>query len=523
MKKQTRGFASLTLAILLTAIGWNLAGNFEAQAATNLVVNAETKLEANDAGPTVTFGVDVAINANTAAVGALNVTHGAVYIFTLTGTNWARTQVLTAGVPAAQFESFGSAVALSSNVLVVGQPLNYQTNLTGEVYVFTNSGTTWSFQQRLGEVGSPVPGSGFGSAVDVSGKTLVAGNPLESSGTPNSGAVYVYQEIGTNWLLQAKLKANDATNNASLGGSVAIDGNTILAGANDAAYVFVRNGTNWTQQKKLTDPVLPVGGGFGGSVALEGNVAVVTARKAASNSNSGAVYVFVRTGTNWVFRQELVLGNDESNSVFGASVAIYNGAIVVGLPTETVDGILAAGAVDLFQFNGTSWVLTQEVAATDANSGAALGATVDFAGAGIIAGAPFDFEVGRSSTGAAYIFSVRTTTPPVVPIASASPNVLFPPNHKLVPVTISVANHASFTSCKIVSVSSNEPIAGKGNSKKSQDWIITGDLTLLLRAERTGNNKAGRIYTIEVACTDLAGNPVSTTVLVTVPHDNGKK
>jgi hypothetical protein len=121
--------------------------------------------------------------------------------------------------------------------------------------------------------------------------------------------------------------------------------------------------------------------------------------------------------------------------------------------------------------------------------------------------------------GAAYVFSLNGTNPPIELVATASPNVLFPPNHKLIPVTITVSNHESFTSCRIVSVSSNEAQPRKGKTISPPDWIITGDLTLLLRAENSGRNKAGRIYTIEIACTDLNGATISTSVTVSVPHD----
>ncbi|MEO5801916.1 MAG: hypothetical protein ABIR24_00175 [Verrucomicrobiota bacterium] len=523
MKQQLRGLAGGARVILLIVVGWSLAGHFNTQAATNLVVDTETKLVPSVGARELMFGSDVAISGATAAVGAQQTFHGAVYIYSLVGTNWRQTQILTAGKPATVLDRFGAAIALSSNVMVVGQPAQYNSGTPREVYIYTNSGTAWLLQQTIAH-GLPLEGSEFGSAIGVSGQTIAAGDPwaYTGSGALYEGAVFVYSQIGTNWLIQARLRANDSPINLRLGSSVAIDGDTVLAGASEAAYVFVRNGTNWTQQQKLIDPILQFGLGFGGSVALEGNVGVVTARKASSNSDSGAVYIFVRTGTNWVFQQELILGDNENNSLFGATVAIHNGKIVGGVPNGSVDGISDAGSVNIFQFNGTSWVLAQEIAATDAAPGAALGASVDFGVGGIIAGAPFVIDVGRAGQGAAYIFAAAATNPPVVPIATASPNILFPPNHKMIPVRISVSNHDSFNSCRIISVSSNESIIGKGSPKTSPDWIITGDLTLLLRSERSVKNKAGRIYRIEVACTDSTGKTMSTTVIVTVPP-HGKK
>jgi len=121
--------------------------------------------------------------------------------------------------------------------------------------------------------------------------------------------------------------------------------------------------------------------------------------------------------------------------------------------------------------------------------------------------------------------TVQDTTPPVISAISARANVLWPPNHKMAPVTVAVtASDICDTApvCKITSVSSNEPENGLGDGDTAPDWQITGNLTLNLRAERSGTGN-GRIYTIAVTCTDTSGNPSSRNVTVTVPKDQGKK
>jgi hypothetical protein len=111
------------------------------------------------------------------------------------------------------------------------------------------------------------------------------------------------------------------------------------------------------------------------------------------------------------------------------------------------------------------------------------------------------------------IITIRDRTPPKIIAVRASPSVLWPPNHKLVPVRILVwaTDACGPVKNRIVSVSSNEPA---GN--KLPDWIITGDLTLLLRAERSPRG-SGRVYTIKVESGDQAGNKSYATVKVFVP------
>jgi hypothetical protein len=71
-------------------------------------------------------------------------------------------------------------------------------------------------------------------------------------------------------------------------------------------------------------------------------------------------------------------------------------------------------------------------------------------------------------------------------------------------------------------VSSNEPDNGLGDGDTANDWVITGPMTVQLRAERAGNG-TGRVYTITVRCTDAAGNSSERTVTVSVPKSQGKK
>jgi hypothetical protein len=110
--------------------------------------------------------------------------------------------------------------------------------------------------------------------------------------------------------------------------------------------------------------------------------------------------------------------------------------------------------------------------------------------------------------------TVSNPKPPRIISIKTDPNILWPPNHKLVPVKVSVRTEGGCgpVKCRILSVQSNEPTGPES------DWVITGDLTLLLRAERFGNGH-GRIYTIKIQCRDTAGNTSTGTAQVVVPHN----
>ena len=116
--------------------------------------------------------------------------------------------------------------------------------------------------------------------------------------------------------------------------------------------------------------------------------------------------------------------------------------------------------------------------------------------------------------------TVVDTTPPAITSVSASPNVITKNDHSMVPVTITASatdGCGGLVTCRIVLVTSNEPISGTGGGDVSPDWVITGDLTLQVRAERSPKGN-GRVYTVTVQCTDAAGNASTSLVTITVPR-----
>ena len=132
------------------------------------------------------------------------------------------------------------------------------------------------------------------------------------------------------------------------------------------------------------------------------------------------------------------------------------------------------------------------------------------------------FTCSATSAGGSASESVtvmRDATAPVIASVTADPATLWPPNHKMRAVSIAVdASDAGAppVACSIDSVGVNE-----GANNHEPDSVVTGALTVDPRAERDGKG-SGRVYTVEVVCTDDAGNAAVGSVEVTVPHDQGK-
>ncbi len=134
---------------------------------------------------------------------------------------------------------------------------------------------------------------------------------------------------------------------------------------------------------------------------------------------------------------------------------------------------------------------------------------------------------GATSTDDA-VWSVRDTVPPTISV-SVDPAVIWPPNHRMVPVhaTVTATDACGSPSVVLAAVTSNEAmgrIKGKGDGGPDVQGADIGraDFDLLLRAERLGTGQ-GRVYSIVYSATDAAGNGSAARATVTVPHDQGRR
>lgn len=124
---------------------------------------------------------------------------------------------------------------------------------------------------------------------------------------------------------------------------------------------------------------------------------------------------------------------------------------------------------------------------------------------------------GSGNTSTATQTVTVTAPPPAIENVSATPAVLWPPNHRMADVTISyeTTGGCSGVSCVIDSIVSNEPANGSGDGDTAPDWEIAGAHHVRLRAERSGGG-SGRTYTVRITCTDGEGHTTSSAVTVAV-------
>lgn len=352
------------------------------------------------------FGDAVAFSGDTMIASARdNTSTGKAYILVRSGSTWTQQAVFTpdAGDTQNAKYGYGQAVAISGDTAIVTEGY-HRDNPNLKIYVYVRSGSTWTQQAKI----SAPPGVGendwWGFSAALQGDTAIIG----AHGTNNvAGAAYIYVRNGTTWSLQATLSQALPTY-SYFGWSVDVDGNTAIVGAygvnsySGAVYVYLRTGTTWNLQATLTTP----GSGFlGQSISLSGDTAVIGAW--ATNNYSGKAFAFVRSGATWT--QQAELAPDEiSESAYGFSVEVDGDVAVVG-------GIYKnsyAGALYVFTRTGTTWTQQRRLIHNDPfplpNFPDEIGSNLALSGSTVVTGV----STKASHAGAVYVFASGAFTEP---------------------------------------------------------------------------------------------------------------
>ena len=288
----------------------------------------QAELTGSDGAAGDLFGDSVAISGNTMAVGAphhkvgSNTEQGAVYVFTMPTSGWAgatQTAELTAS-DGAEDDLLGWSVAISGDTVIAGAPSHAVKGGRGAAYVFTMPVSGWRNAPQTAELTDSSAGANdFGWSVAVAGETAVVGAPFNTvEGNFEQGAIYEFTMPAAGWAdmtQTAELTAAGGVKDDHLGYSVAVAGETIVAGApihkvgsnnlQGIAYVYTMPALGWedaTQNAELTASDGGERDGFGGAIAVSGDTVVVgaTGHKVGANPEQGAVYEYTMPTSGWI-------------------------------------------------------------------------------------------------------------------------------------------------------------------------------------------------------------------------------
>ena len=309
-------------------------------------------------------------------------------------------------------DAHGVSAALDGAICVSGAPKDDGAGVDiGAVIVHLQDGSgLWSSGPKIQPAGLPERAD-FGTSVDLDGNTLVVGAPGQLTAlTTDPGAAYVYETLdgGASWTLLATLTPSDGLANDRFGFDVAVSGTTILIGAPNhdgsslntgAVYVFERSGSSVTEVQKLTLAGQQGGDRLGLAIDLDGDTAAFGfGSKTAGPAVSGTAFLFERSGGTFTEHQQLVASNAGVLDQFGTAIAIRGDLLVCGAPNEDSAGS-NAGAIYVFRPVGGVWGEVALLTGSSTFGGERLGTTVSTDGVRVAAGAP------DSGGGEAFVFA----------------------------------------------------------------------------------------------------------------------
>ncbi len=364
---------------------------------------------------------------------------GSAYIYTRDANgSWTLQQKLTASDGVAG-DKFGYVVSLEGDTAVIGvDSLNFELNKIGAAYVFNrDSNGVWSETQKLTAF-DQAPGDVFGREVALKGSTLMIGASWDDDGGLNTGSVYVYtSDINGNWTFQQKLLASNGVAYDQFGSALAMDGDTAVITASGydytpeltdvgIVYVFKRDATGaWIETQTFLPPQTEMANNsFGQSVAVNGDTILVGADfDDQAGVNAGASYLFTRDSNGvWNQQQKLIASDALPGDYFGQSVAIDGDNLIVGAYGDDDNGVQTGSVYVFSRDTNGNWNERLKLLASDAvdYDYLAMGPTgIGISTNTVLAGAEVGDTTLGVSTGSAYLYDISSSDGPDIALSTS--------------------------------------------------------------------------------------------------------
>lgn len=327
---------------------------------------------------------------------------GGVYVYTCDGSNWSIQQEVLPDVNLQQ-QYFGDNVHVDGDTLVVsGAGSSFGATSYPSVSVYTRSGSTWTWQQRMEYADANARGAGNCPAVNENTGWIALALPACDLGGTNYGAVFFYKKIGSSYALQKYIART--SNTGSFGyGSLSMDSQgtraavghyTTTVNANTQLYTFGSGCFEITEQLSRDDSKTTIT--VGDSLTLTDGVSkavqyerfgfdpayafskesyqlvdfstegdfycsdfdgsdILYIGHPAYNANEGRVLVYQRSGTNsWSLLRTISNPDAPSKTLFGSSVSASGGSVAIGGPNKTVGAYANNGSVHVYTDYGVT-------------------------------------------------------------------------------------------------------------------------------------------------------------------------
>lgn len=288
---------------------------------------------------------------------------------------------------------FGESVKMTSDYLFIGA--------TGNDSIHSNSGAVYVYEKMAGdwlETSFIKPDVGFndqfGNAIEFENNLLFVSSFFHDAGAipVNGGAVFIFENVAGNWEFQQKVVSDDIQATDLLGTSISVSGDYLVVGAprhdydlntenfvseSGAVYIFKRTGGNYNQIAKLIAPTRSIGERFGYSVKIDGNDLLIGAYRDDEDENemgfvddAGSVYYYRNDGSDNFNLIEKLTASDRglTDANFGEYLILDGNRLFVR--GKTING---RGGIYVYDKIANNWQEQQIIESSNGSSSVANG------------------------------------------------------------------------------------------------------------------------------------------------------
>tara|TARA_R110000737_G_scaffold2923_13_gene9619 strand:- start:121586 stop:122929 length:1344 start_codon:yes stop_codon:yes gene_type:complete len=345
------------------------------------------------------FGSDIYVSGDMAIVGAQGhvvdgLRTGAVHVYRNDGNRWNFESLITPS-DVENDSLFGVWISVDDGSMLIGSYETGVTSATGKVYCYRYIDGQWMLQQIL-TPSDGIEGGGF-SFVEHAGDRAVVGAPGRVGGS-GSGAVYVFEYDGKQWVEVQKLTASDGTAGDLFGVTPNLLGDRLVVGAPDhleegwfkgsgAVYIFEFDGNEWQEAAKLSPTPFEFGHRFGYELWLMEDMVLIADLAGSQMGRSGEVLVYEYAGGDWLRTD--VLESPEPNSVdlYGGEIEVQGDVMLVGAP-DAGGGI---GTAYVYRLIDGVWHASGEINSPLDDPTQSFGARMELFGDSVMIGSPLAF------------------------------------------------------------------------------------------------------------------------------------
>ena len=259
---------------------------------------------------------------------------------------------------------------------------------------------------------TPPEHSHFGWATTVYGDFTAISAPTEIINDTRSGAVYIYHLNSGDWQCVQKIIPNNPAFSQEFGSSLTLYKNTLLIGAtgddaiSGAVYVYEFNGSEWVESQKLAPEIPIFFQRFGAAVDVFQDMLIISSSGSDETGKaSGTIYIYKQNSDEWILANTILSPGTNEQDLFGAAIRIVNSDHILVAAPRGNGPVTEAGLVYSYIKSNAEWIVNQIISPQNGRTNGLFGSSMDYSNGNLIVGS-MQAQVDSMFSGEANLYTL---------------------------------------------------------------------------------------------------------------------